>query len=130
MNDPEVLDLYTQLVVFKTNTSTEKALFENPSHRIQDTLHALARKLKLEYEYSLQSRQIQIPRSSGQTAPSSTNVTAASFIRFLNKVVFSESESLVHTFRIAPGLIPYESSGSSDSDVEITPYFAFYTIIS
>lgn len=53
MNDPLVLELYTQLVEFRRDSTKENITFKNPNHSIQDLFHSLARKLGLEYEYSL-----------------------------------------------------------------------------
>ena len=62
MNDPIVLDLYRQLVIFQDNLTTPDIIFRAVDHLKQDTLHALARRLGLEYEYSLRQRQVRISR--------------------------------------------------------------------
>jgi hypothetical protein len=62
MNDPVVLGLYTQLVLFQHDVVMDDTTFENPDHSAQDILHSLARKLGLEYEYSLCMMQVRISK--------------------------------------------------------------------
>jgi hypothetical protein len=67
MNNPVVLKLYTQLILLQHNAGKDHAVFENPDHVAQGVLHALARKLGFEYEYSLLKMQVTISK------PTSTN---------------------------------------------------------
>lgn len=64
MNSPFVLDLYTQLVKFQQDTNQPEIIFDGPDHVLQDLLHALARKLGLEFEYSLRYRRVCISKTS------------------------------------------------------------------
>ena len=64
MNDPVVLDTYTQLILLQEHTTKEELIFENPTDSMQRTLLALASQLTLDYDYSLQSRQIRISKVS------------------------------------------------------------------
>ncbi|KAE8445419.1 hypothetical protein EG329_013432 [Mollisiaceae sp. DMI_Dod_QoI] len=64
MNDPFVLDLYTQLVKLQNDIVQWQLLFDSPDHSLQDLLHLLARKVGLEFEYSLSLRQVRISRIS------------------------------------------------------------------
>lgn len=89
MNVPWVLDLYTQLVIFQRDSIKTEISFENSDHSKQDVLHALARKLGLEYENSLLLRRVTISKTPWvesrnmhffqQTEPSSFNSTVASW---------------------------------------------------
>jgi hypothetical protein len=63
MNDPIVLDFYRQLVIFQDNPTTPDIIFAAVDHLKQDILHSLARRLGLEYEYSLHQRQVRISRT-------------------------------------------------------------------
>jgi hypothetical protein len=63
MNDPVVLGLYTQLVLFQHDAVRDDTTFQNPDHSTQDILHSLARKLGLEYEYSLCMMQVRISKT-------------------------------------------------------------------
>lgn len=62
MNDPYVLEIYTQLAVFKQDLAKHDVTFSRVDRSTQDTLHSLARKLELEYEYSLQLQRVRISR--------------------------------------------------------------------
>jgi hypothetical protein len=64
MNDPFTLDLYTQLIIFKQNLAQSEFGFFNADHLMQDILHSLARKLGLEYEYSLHTKHVKISKNS------------------------------------------------------------------
>jgi hypothetical protein len=66
-NNPVVLELYTQLILLQHDAGKDYAVFENPDHTAQGVLHALARKLGFEYEYSLLKMQVTISK------PISTN---------------------------------------------------------
>ena len=67
MNNPVVLELYTQLILLQHDAGKDHTIFENPDHVAQGVLHALARKLGFEYEYSLLNMQVTISK------PTSTN---------------------------------------------------------
>jgi hypothetical protein len=62
MNNPVVLEFYTQLILLQHDASKDHAVFENPDHVAQGILHALARKLGFEYEYSLLKMQVTISK--------------------------------------------------------------------
>ncbi|CZR65689.1 uncharacterized protein PAC_15589 [Phialocephala subalpina] len=63
MNDPFVLDLYTKLVKFQLDTARTQAIYDHPNHATQDLLHSLARKLSLEFEYSLSLQRVCLSRA-------------------------------------------------------------------
>jgi len=53
MNDPEVLKLYTQLVIFQQDTTKSSMIFDNPDITKQDLLYSLARQIGLEFTHTL-----------------------------------------------------------------------------
>ncbi|KAG4435381.1 hypothetical protein IFR05_009124 [Cadophora sp. M221] len=63
MNDPTVLSLYTQIVIFQQDTTRLGFVFPGPDYFVQDTLHAIARMLGLEYEFSVQLARVRLSRS-------------------------------------------------------------------
>jgi hypothetical protein len=74
MNEPTVLQLYTQLVVFQQDTSRTSITFADPSASKQDLLYGLARKIGLEFKHTLHPAEVTISRQS-QTFPLNTNVS-------------------------------------------------------
>jgi len=64
MNDPLVLNLYTQLVKFQQDIFREHITFDDPNRSLQNLLHSLARQLDLEYEYSLSFTRVKISKAS------------------------------------------------------------------
>jgi len=62
MNNPVVLEFYTQLILLQHDVGKDHAVFENPDHVAQGVLHALARRLGFEYEYSLLKMQVTISK--------------------------------------------------------------------
>ena len=63
MNNPYVLDLFTQLVVFQGDSTQNQMSFANSDHSKQDVLHSLARKLG--FEYALRLKEVTISKTSG-----------------------------------------------------------------
>jgi hypothetical protein len=66
MNDPYVLAIYTQLVIFEQDLTKHDVTFSQADYSTQDTLHSLARRFGLEYEYSLQFQRVRISRIKGE----------------------------------------------------------------
>lgn len=62
MNDESNLELYSQLLLFKSNEFRDEILWQSPKTALQRTLQSLAHKLDLEYEYSLRTRVVRISR--------------------------------------------------------------------
>lgn len=62
MNDEYNLDLYSQLLHFKIDSSRTEFLWDNPEYELRRTLLSLAHKMNLEYEYSLSTRVVRITR--------------------------------------------------------------------
>ena len=62
MNNPVVLELYTQLILLQHDAGKDHTIFENPDHVAQSVLHALAHKLGFEYEYSLLKMQVTVSK--------------------------------------------------------------------
>ena len=63
MNDPENLELYSQILTFKNDTVKEDLVFRDQVSSSQRCLQTLAHSLGLEYEYSLPGRTVRISRS-------------------------------------------------------------------
>jgi hypothetical protein len=66
MNDPYVLAIYTQLVIFDQDLTKHDVTFYQADYSTQDTLHSLARRFGLEYEYSLHFQRVRISRIKGK----------------------------------------------------------------
>jgi hypothetical protein len=62
MNDPTTLAFYSQILLFKNDTSKEDLKFHHNSSEEQRLLQSLAHKLDLEYEYTISSRTVRICR--------------------------------------------------------------------
>ena len=62
MNDESNLGLYSELLLFKSDSTRPELLWNDPQYRLRSTLSSLAHKLDLEYEYSLNSRVARISR--------------------------------------------------------------------
>lgn len=64
MNDPSTLAYYTQLLLFKNDTSQTVISFDNPTKLEQRVLQSLAHALDLEYDHNTLLRQALISRTS------------------------------------------------------------------
>lgn len=62
MNDPTILQLYTQFVIFQQDATKTSLAFENPDSSTQDLLYALARKFGLEFKHTLQPAQVTLSK--------------------------------------------------------------------
>jgi hypothetical protein len=62
MNNPEALNIYGELLLFREHSSLPDLLFDDPSYWKQAALCTAAHSLNLEYEYRLSIRQARISR--------------------------------------------------------------------
>lgn len=81
MNDRQTIAIYTQLVRFQSDIFSEETVFVDPDSSLQRTIHELAHRLGLEFEFSLLTRSARITRpvstkccytTDGQASPSFT----------------------------------------------------------
>jgi hypothetical protein len=56
LNDPSTLDLYSQILLFKSNPFEGELIFDNPDKSRQRILQSLAHRLGLEREYAAATR--------------------------------------------------------------------------
>ncbi len=68
MNDCQTIAIYTQLVRFQSDIFSEETVFVHPDSSLQRTIHELAHRLGLEFEFSL------LTRSARVTRPVSVNI--------------------------------------------------------
>ncbi|KAI1631387.1 hypothetical protein F4809DRAFT_632552 [Biscogniauxia mediterranea] len=66
MNDPDTLAIFTSLVLFTNNPSTQHIEFEGCDRSKQTTLKTLAIKLSLQYSYDASHRTVQLGKVSAQ----------------------------------------------------------------
>lgn len=102
MNDPAVLDLYTQLVIFQQDFIREEFVFPNADPAMQDTLHSLSRKLNLEYEHSLRPEQVKISKS--RNTPVSVSGMEFDDSSFRDSGLFSGEASSLNSTLSSTGL--------------------------
>jgi len=70
MNNRQNIGIYTQLVRFQSEVFSEDTIFVNPDGVQQRTIHELAYRLGLEFEYSLGTRSATATRPSQTDLPS------------------------------------------------------------
>ena len=72
MNNGRNIAIYTQLVRFQSEAFSEDTIFVKPDRAQQRTIHELAYRLGLEFEYSLGTRSARVTRPSPSNLPNTS----------------------------------------------------------
>ncbi|KAL3417196.1 hypothetical protein PVAG01_11196 [Phlyctema vagabunda] len=115
MNDPATLDLYNQLLIFKILDTMDSLELNGLSNQLQGTLHQLADRLGLQYEFSLSTRLARISRQNSDL--SFVDNMSADFLVDLDKV----SDQIIETNSTPPDA-NYTPTGTISNSELISQY--------